>query len=76
MGAKSLVQTSGTPVGTITESPTGVFNFADPGGTDDLVFRLTAGSTNKTITIPRGAGGKPEAITFYGGTVGNVNNWG
>lgn len=76
VGAKSLVQTSGTAVGTITESPTGVFNFADPGGTDDLVFRLTAGSTNKTITIPRGAGGKPEAITFYGGTVGNVNNWG
>lgn len=77
-GTTSLSQLSGPTLGTITESPTGVFTFADPGAGDmsDLGMRLTAGSDTLDFTIPRSSGGYQEELTFYGGTVGLLSNWG
>lgn len=61
-GTTSLTQTAGTSVGTITESPTGVFTFSNPAGTDSLVFDLDAGTTTEVVSIVR-AGGQPAIYT-------------
>lgn len=72
-GTVTLTQTSGTTVSD-TESPTGVFTFADPGGSDDLVFDLDNTSNTLEITIRRGIF-RPATLTFKGGTVTDVANW-
>ena len=69
----TLVQVAGTPV-TITESPAGVFTFHDPGSGGDLGLLLSAGADTASIVVPRVS--RPAQITFYGGTVGDMSNWG
>lgn len=73
-GTTSLTQTAGTTVGTITESPTGVFTFDDPGGSDSLVFDLDAGSDTEVVTITRTR--PPSILTYLGGTVTDLDSWG
>lgn len=79
-GAVTLTQTGGTTV-TDTESPTGVFTFPDPGGTDTLGFNLTAAGTGggaddtAAISIPRGSAARSAVLTFQGGTVTDIANW-
>lgn len=79
-GTVSLTQDSGTSVGTITESPTGVFTFADPGGSDNLVFDLEADDSgdldNLAITITRAAGNIRYGERVYnGGTASDTASW-
>lgn len=69
----TLTQTGGTTV-SITESPTGVFTFADPGSGGDLVFDLAADTDTAVVTIPRLRGGPP--LTYYGGGATDLSNWG
>lgn len=79
VGAVSLTQTSGTTV-SITESPTGVFTFADPGGSDDIVLDLEADDSgdldNLAITITRAAGNiRYGERVFQGGDASVTTNW-
>jgi hypothetical protein len=80
VGTTTLTQTSGTSVGTITESPADVYTFSNPGGTDDLVFTLTATnggtSADTTITLSRATGTeRPYRWTFQGGDATVMGNW-
>lgn len=77
-GTTTLAQLSGTPA-TITESPTGVYRIANPGGVDDLTFKLTATSgsaASANFTIKRaGAVPIPYRWTFQGGDAALMGNW-
>lgn len=80
VGTVTLTQTGGSTV-SITESPTGVFTFDDPGTGGALSFDLDAeGSTStdtETITIQRGASGRPAVLVLKpGGTATDINDWG
>lgn len=84
-GTVTLSQNSnGAPTVTPTESPTGVFTWADPGTSlsvpfsYDLTAAGTGGGTDDTVTIdiPRGGATQPAVLTFTGGTVTDISNWG
>lgn len=66
-GTTSLTQTGGTTVGTITESPTGVFAFSNPAGSDQLKFDLDAGSDTIEVSIWRR--NRPAVLTLVGGVL-------
>lgn len=72
----TLTQQGGTQIGTIVQSPPKVFTFADPGGTDDLVLQLVCGTASRMITIPRTGANKPAVLSYFGGGVGVITNWG
>ena len=72
-GAATLAQVSGAAV-SITESPTGVFTFADPGAGGDLHFDLEVGTATARIVVPRQVGS--NRVTFYGGDPSDPGNWG
>lgn len=64
-GTTSLTQTAGTSVGTITESPTGVFTFSNPAGSDRLTFDLDADTDALEVNIWRRT--RPTTLTLIGG---------
>lgn len=67
VGTTSLTQTAGTSVGTVTESPTGVFTFSNPANSDQLKFDLDAGSDTIEVNIWRR--NRPAVLTLVGGVL-------